>query len=135
MKDITKRWIEFAKEDLKAAEALIVAPASLRSYQLSVLHCHQGVEKILKAALVEHGEEVLKIHDLLRLMVLTKIVFTKKWDDFIRELDPHYVPPRYPDLPSRGRSFHYDEVVAKSYLERTKQLFIWIEQTLTSSQL
>ncbi|OGL78688.1 hypothetical protein A3J43_03195 [Candidatus Uhrbacteria bacterium RIFCSPHIGHO2_12_FULL_54_23] len=134
MQDITKRWVDFAKEDLKAAEALIIAPESFRSYQLSVLHCHQAVEKILKAVLVEQGKEVLKIHDLARLALLTEMKLPHEHDDFIRELDPHYTPPRYPDLPSRGRSFHYNEPAARSYLERTKQLFVWIEQQLISSQ-
>ncbi|MEW6611037.1 MAG: HEPN domain-containing protein [Patescibacteria group bacterium] len=55
MKDLTKRWIEFAREDLKAAEALIVAPQSFRSYQLSVMHCQQAIEKVLKAVLMEKG--------------------------------------------------------------------------------
>ena len=48
MKSIVKKWLEYARADLEAAEVLVSHPKSHYSHQLAVLHCHQAIEKIIK---------------------------------------------------------------------------------------
>jgi HEPN domain-containing protein len=46
MKEISKKWFEFARQDLKDAEILL----KNRSSKECLWHCHQAIEKILKEA-------------------------------------------------------------------------------------
>ena len=48
MEEIVKKWLEYAKTDLEAAEVLVKAGKSPYSYQAAVLHCHQAIEKNFK---------------------------------------------------------------------------------------
>ncbi|OGL65420.1 hypothetical protein A3B21_01775 [Candidatus Uhrbacteria bacterium RIFCSPLOWO2_01_FULL_47_24] len=132
MKDITKKWVEFARADLDAAEVQMQYGAKRGSaYQVVVFHCHQSIEKILKAHLVEQDLEVKKIHDLTALRTATKLEIPEKFVQFIDELQPHYLIPRYPDLPFAPKfSFTYNRKNAEDILNKTKELFIWIENAL-----
>ena len=126
--DIAKKWLDYAEGDLEAAEILAEHPRSDRSWQLVVLHCHEAMEKLLKTILVQQAKEVKKIHDLIRLLDLTEIELPEEMVEYLKSLDPHYQIPKYPDLPSLSRSFHYDKDVAFSHIQQTKELFLWIKQ-------
>lgn len=90
MNDIVKKWFEYAKADLEAAEILAKNPKSDYSYQLAVLHCHQAIEKLLKTVIVANKKEVKKIHNLLVLANDSKIKFPEDFLYYIEELNPHY---------------------------------------------
>lgn len=64
-------------------------------YQIAIFHCHQAVEKFLKAILNEQGKHIPKIHDLIKLATLTQIEIPKQIIHMIQDLNPHYMPPRY----------------------------------------
>jgi len=61
MRESTKLWVEFAQSELKAAEGLI-DDSSI--YNVVLFHCHQTVEKILKAVLEENKIDIPYIHDI-----------------------------------------------------------------------
>ncbi len=63
--DETRQWLQYAREDLQAAEVLIsTQPGLLR---IALFHCQQTVEKALKAFLVWHEQPFTKTHDLVPL--------------------------------------------------------------------
>lgn len=54
MQESSKKWLNFAKEDLKDAEILFKA----KSYKNSTWHCHQAIEKLLKAIILAKGKNI-----------------------------------------------------------------------------
>lgn len=126
MNVIVKKWFDYAKADLEAAEILTQHPKSSWSYQLAVLHCHQAIEKLLKTVIVKNGDEPKKIHNLLALVERSKIEMPEDRSHYIEELNPYYQPSRYPDIPFRGQVLKFDKPTALYHLKKTKELFQWI---------
>ena len=64
-KDVAKEWFKVAETDLTSAEFL----QDMRPIPIEIIcyHCQQSVEKYLKGFLALKGEEIRKIHDLVRL--------------------------------------------------------------------
>jgi HEPN domain-containing protein len=131
MKKITKRWLGFAKGDLEGAKTLLKSTKSDYGYQLSILHCHQALEKILKALIVEKGKEIKKIHDLITLLKDSELDLPKNFEVFIEKLNPHYQPTRYPDIPYKGPILRYNKEIAREYFNKTKEVFLWLEKLIS----
>lgn len=131
MKNLTEKWLDFAKADLEAAEVLLKSGKTHWSYQLCVLHCHQAIEKILKTVIVKNGDEVRKVHNLIFLLSESKLEISEEFKRHIEELNPHYQPSRYPDIFYKGPILKYDKEIAQHHLSRTKEIFLWIEKKLT----
>ncbi len=132
MKNLTKKWLDFAKADIEAAEVLLKSGKTHWSRQLCVLHCHQAIEKILKTVIVENGDEVRRIHDLIILLKDSKLELTEKFQNHIDQLNPHYQLSRYPDIFYKGPILRYDNETASENFNKTKQVFLWIEKKLMS---
>ena len=128
--EIAQKWMEYVQADLEAAEILFEHPKSDRSWQMVIFHCHEAVEKLLKAVLVHQGKEVKKIHNLWRLYNLIEVAMSQNIIDYLKELDPHYPIPRYPDLPSLGPSFTYNQEVAEHHITNTRVIVLWIKEHL-----
>lgn len=132
MKEITKKWLEFAKGDLKGAEVLLKSGKTQWTDQLCVLHCHQAMEKLLKSVIVEKGKKIKRIHDLIILLEDSQLELPKEFRDYIDRLNPHYQPSRYPDIPYKGPILRYSKKIAKEHFYKTKEVFLWIEKKLAS---
>jgi len=93
--DFAKRWIVFAKEDLKVSKLALKEGI----YNAACFHAQQAVEKIFKSLFVKNGKTVPKVHSLEKLRTdLGKV--NAVWNNFEKEtrlLDKFYVPTRYPD--------------------------------------
>ena len=88
-------WMLKAQNDLKAAEILYEedGPSDTLCF-----HCHQSVEKFLKAFLVFNKEKFPKVHDLVFLANLCKKTdadFEEIKDELII-LSRYYIESRYP---------------------------------------
>lgn len=129
MKDITKKWLEFAKGDLRDAEILF----KKRSYSGCIYHCHQCIEKFLKAAIIEREKKLKKIHDLLQLLKESGLRYTKEILDFMAELDPYYNPVRYPDTAFEFKE-KYNRKQAMKFLKLTKDVSKWILYQLNQTK-
>lgn len=125
MDKITKQWLDFAKEDLKDAEILFRA----KSYRGSSWHCHQAIEKILKAIIIQKGKRLRKIHDLIELLRDTKIKLPEDLMSFVEELDLFYLPPRYPDFYEQMKKKYRFKNIQR-VLKLTKALFLWLKNYL-----
>jgi len=131
---LIKKWLDYAKADMEAADVLAKNPKSSWSYQLAVWHCHQAIEKILKTVIVNNKGEAYKIHDLVRLAELSKLKLPPEFQDYIRRLNAHYILPRYPDIRHKGPILKYNQTTADEHLKETKRLFLWIIKELKSKK-
>jgi len=128
MTTIPTTWLQYAMADFDAAERLFQSPKPTRwTYLLVLWHCHQTVEKGLKAVMVGRGQEILKIHDLPRLSHLAKIALDKKKKAFLENLNVYYLQSRYPDLMYPPLP-NPDKASTERLLKETKQFFLWLEK-------
>ncbi len=122
MKKSTKKWLKFAEQDLKDAEALF----EKERYFGCIYHCHQAVEKALKAVFVEKGKTIPRVHDLPDLLKRSQMRYSEEILDFLEELDPYYSPVRYPDVPERA-SLEFKKERAEQILNSVKETKKWIQ--------
>ena len=59
-------WLKIVEDDLKSARRL----SEFEVFSTAVYHCQQAAEKALKAYLVFKKQEVVKVHDLVKLVML-----------------------------------------------------------------
>lgn len=95
MKPEAEDWLRLAAKDLAAARKL-EADEELR--ELACFHCHQAVEKGLKAFLAQLGERAPRTHDLASLVqsCASKEPGFSAFVGEVSELNPYYVGTRYP---------------------------------------
>jgi HEPN domain-containing protein len=87
---IIKKWIAFIEADLSAAKVLYQnaikkKKVAWHSWMLIIWHCHQVAEKSLKMviiSIISKGKELLRIHDLPRLLDQAEIKnFPLEWKE------------------------------------------------------
>jgi len=86
-------WLEFAKNDLRAAELLLED----KIYNLVCFHAQQCVEKCLKAWLLSKDLSVPRTHRMADLLPLLPDEIAEKLDNRLILFDQFYIPTRYPD--------------------------------------
>ncbi|HBS48562.1 TPA: hypothetical protein DEO28_01515 [Candidatus Dependentiae bacterium] len=97
-----ERWINVAKEDLKVAKCLL--PEEL--FSSVTYHCQQSAEKSLKGYLAFKKHEIIKTHDLTKLVGLCKF-FDREFESIFslaEQLNPFATRFRYPtefDIPTQ----------------------------------
>ena len=127
--NIKNYWLEYADNDLKVAR-LLFAEGERRgfAYQAVVFHCHQAVEKMLKAKLIDANTMPPRIHDLPALAEKLLIEIPDKIAHEIEELNPHYLHPRYPDIKFLP-SFHfsYNKKNVEHILAITEHICHWLK--------
>lgn len=123
MKESTSIWVEFAKSDIRAAEKLL-EDASI--HNVALFHCHEAVEKILKAILEELLLEIPYIHDINKLYKhlpnKTKTILNITQDE-IRLIAEIYAKSRYPSDIGLLPSGIATEEEAKERYEIAKNIF------------
>lgn len=124
---------EFTLWHQKAKESLDDAVSSLKShrYGLTVFCCQQALEKLLKAAVVRlKNQRPRKIHDLLPLLKDSGLEVSENYVAEIAKISKFYFLVRYPDI---SRKFFATPEIAKQTLEKTQEVFLWIENKLKKS--
>jgi len=128
MEEILKKWILHAQADLDVAKRIFNSPRPTSwTYLLTLWHCHQAIEKMLKMVMIKRGKELLKIHDLPKLVKLSELKLSEKEKQFLEELNVFYLRSRYPDLLYKPLP-KADKNLTKNYLEKTKKLFLWLKK-------
>ena len=61
-----EKWLKIAEVDLKSAKGLL----KLQIFSTATYHCQQTAEKALKAYLAFKKHRIVKIHDLMKLIML-----------------------------------------------------------------
>ena len=111
-------WSSSAQEDLETAEFLI---ASNRPRH-GLFFAHLALEKALKAHICKSTQDLApRMHNLLRLIEKTNLVFTDKQKEFLAIFDRYQLEGRYPefwpgkiDLEKAWEQFH-----------QAKEIFQW----------
>jgi HEPN domain-containing protein len=114
MKDETRKWLEYAEENLKSSQVLF--ESSL--FNPCLQNIQQAIEKALKALMVEHSIKVLKSHnisEIVRLLNQHNIQVDISKED-CELFDSVYLPSKYP-LMSVLPNFTPDKVVCRSCIE------------------
>lgn len=124
MKKETKTWLKQAEEHY--ADAVYLYEGS--RYSASVFFCHQALEKILKACVVEFADKVPpKIHQLDKIANEAKLKIPQDWLEDLAEITRHFWKVRYPDF----RKYVYtNKQVANPTLQRTEEIYQWILKQL-----
>lgn len=117
-------WFEKAKESLDDA----ISSFGNHRYGLTAFCCEQALEKILKASVVKLTKQrPRKIHDLLPILRDSGLKISKKDSIEIAKISKFYFLVRYPDI---NKKFFATPKIAKETLEKTKEIFSWIEKKL-----
>lgn len=120
MKDETKPWLEQAKEHYADAQYLYDGSR----YSMAVYCCHQALEKILKAAIIEFSGKVPpKSHNLDALARETTLSMPDEWYEELAEITRHFWRVRYPDF---QRHVYTSKEKVSPTIEKTKEVFSWM---------
>ncbi len=114
MKDETKRWLEYAEENLRSAEILLES----HLYNPSLQNAQQAVEKFLKALFIEKGIKLQKTHNIHTLkQQLEKNGFRFSISDDDADLiDSIYLASKYP-FGSALPDFDPDESICRQCIQ------------------
>ena len=110
MKDETKKWLEYADENLRSAVVLLDSGL----FNPCLQNAQQAVEKMLKAVLVEFSIKFKKTHSISELagMLAKNRLDVKLSEEESELLDSIYLPSKYP-LGSVLPDFEPDEQTCK----------------------
>ena len=124
MKPETERWLRRATDDLAAASLTL----DQRMEELSLFHCQQALEKLLKAIVVERlgSGYVRRTHDLVSLAEELQLELQEEEMKLVRRLGELYMPSRYGD-----EDVDLEDELLADWLARTKELFAWLRQQLS----
>jgi HEPN domain-containing protein len=94
MKDQTKKWLEYADENLQSAKILLESEL----FNPCLQNVQQAIEKMLKAVLAESGIKVKKTHSINELVtILAERGMNVDIEEDERDLiDSIYLPSKYP---------------------------------------
>ncbi len=117
MKDETRLWLQYAKENLCSAEILLQS----HLYNLSLQNSQQAIEKFLKACFIEKGIGLQKTHTIFLLIEKLKEhgFYFSISEDEIDLIDSIYLASKYP-LGSVLPDFEADEKICKKCLDVAK---------------
>lgn len=120
----TANWLAQVNYDLATAEQMLQAGR----YIYVIFMRHMALEKALKALVTEETRKLPpRTHNLIDLAKRAHVVLAQAQQDFLGKLNNTSVVVRYPDDLSALVS-QYPEAIAQDYLERTKELLLWIRQ-------
>ncbi|KKP24373.1 MAG: HEPN-type nucleotidyltransferase, antibiotic resistance related protein [candidate division TM6 bacterium GW2011_GWF2_28_16] len=120
-----EKWLRIAKEDLLAAKALI----KIELYGSVSFHCQQSAEKSLKGYLAFKKQEIIKTHDLLKLLELCMVIDRSFETQLlvVNYLNPFSTKFRYPseydipDLETVKNTIKYTEKILNFSLKKINE--------------
>lgn len=128
---LVKVWLERVDYDLETAQAMYKAGR----YLYVVFMCQQTIEKNIKAMLAMRGKEIRPIHNLSKLAEDAGVLqeLDKETQKFIDMLSHYYLNARYKEtITTLSQTIGKKE--AKDYLEKTKNLILWLTQKMKPSK-
>ncbi len=122
-------WLEQARRDLKAARD----SAEDENFEWSCFQAQQAAEKALKALLRYHNQEPMG-HTLIQLLAMAGQFegIPQGMDSIARELDRHYIQPRYPNGFASGYpAQYYDLKAAEEAIRQAQTILDFTEAHVT----
>lgn len=129
MKDETKNWLKYSKENLHSA--IILLESEL--FNPCLQNIQQSVEKALKAIIIEKSLSFKKTHSILELkyMLSNDGINIDLPDEECEFLDSVYLPSKYPIM-SVLPEFDPDFNICKNGIEIAKQVISLVEKIVQS---
>jgi HEPN domain-containing protein len=120
-------WINSAEDNLITAKDNFFQ----KHFLFSAFLCHLKIEKGLKAIIAQKELFPPKVHNLLKLAVLSNLepILTVEQKDILEILTPFNIEARYPSY-KKTVSEILDENTCHSIILQTEELFIWIKNKL-----
>ena len=120
MRNETKQWLKYGKENLESAKILYKS----HLYNPCLQNVQQCVEKTLKSAVIERSFQLKRTHSIVE---LKNILFEKGFkfglsDEDCEFLDSIYLPSKYP-LGSALPYFEPDDELCKTALEIAESVY------------
>ena len=120
----TANWLAQVDYDVATAEQMLHAGR----YIYVIFMSHMALEKTLKALVTEETQKLPpRTHNLIDLAQRAQVVLSQEQQDFLGKLNNISVVVRYPD-DLAAIVTQYPEAIAQDYLERTKELILWVRQ-------
>jgi len=122
-------WLAQAKRDLNAAKDSLED----ENYEWSAFQAQQAAEKAVKAFLRFHHYE-MEGHTLVHLFskVQEFVALPDSFMELARELDRHYIQPRYPNAFSEGYPGEfYDRATAERCIEYAEKILQFAEVNIS----
>jgi len=96
--------------------------------ELTLFHCQQALEKLLKGIVVEQtsADHVRRTHDLVSLVEELHLQVSEEQFVLLRRLGDLYMPSRYGD-----EDVNLAEALLVEWLRQTTELFLWLRQLLS----
>ncbi len=127
MKEETKIWLKYAKENLEAAKVL----SDNELFNPALQNIQQSIEKSLKSLIIEFAIGLKKSHSILELKNIldTNHLKIELTDDEIDLLDSIYLPSKYP-IGSALPNFYPDKEVTNACLDIARRVLESVELML-----
>ena len=127
MKEETKIWLKYAKENLKSSEILLES----KLYNPSLQNAQQTVEKAFKSLLNEYEIPVKRTHDIfeLNLILIKNSININITEDECDLLNSIYIPSKYP-LGSVLPDFEPNEIICSKVFEIAKRVYSEVKDSL-----
>jgi len=128
MKDETKIWLDYSKENLDSAKVLMKS----KLFNPCLQNVQQCVEKSLKALLVEKSIRFKKTHSILELknILSDNGVKINISDEDCEFLDSIYLPSKYP-ISSVLPYYEANQEICNNGISIAENVFDFIRNTLT----
>lgn len=127
MKEETKIWLNYAKENLKSSEILLKS----KLYNPSLQNAQQTVEKAFKALLNENEIPVKRTHDIfeLNLILIKNSIIINITEDECDLLNSIYIPSKYP-LGSVLPDFEPNDKICRNIFEIADRVYSDVKNLL-----
>ncbi len=120
-------WLEQGKRDLESARKIL----DIGIYYVSAFYCHQAVEKVLKAAIMEKKRIVPpQDHNIKRLLFELEENPPQEIVKAVTRINPFYFVSRYPDAAAGLPSEMIDKELAKELVNYAEMVVKWVESYL-----
>jgi HEPN domain-containing protein len=124
-----KDWLAQAKQDLEAAKDSFAT----NHYEWSAFQAQRAAGKAAKALLRFHNHEMAG-HTILHLLSKAREFTAVPEEYFIaaRELDRHYIQPRYPNAFAAGYPAEfYDEETVRRCIDHAEKIIQFVEEHIS----
>ncbi len=122
-------WLEQGKQDLESAKKIL----GIGIYYVTAFYCHQAIEKVLKAAIMEKKRKTPpQDHNIRRLLFELTQSPPKEIVKAVTRVNPFYFISRYPDAAAGLPSEMVDKDLAEELVGYAELVVKWVEDYLKS---
>jgi HEPN domain-containing protein len=120
--DASQLWLSSAEEAYVTAEDSFV-----RHPNWAFFFWHLAIEKLLKGLIILHGKDVLPVHDLVKLALLSGTAVTAKQKDQLAEITSYAISARYDDIKKSYYKKVTDDTYKTMWSQTCREIYLWLK--------